>query len=96
MKRALRFALSTVAFAGIWLIMLFHAQILPGLELSPAVDLVIPAIPLWLLVTFGSYSLANLGWALIIFGDCPAAQVSLLKEIQTAKMDLRSHGVSID
>eukprot|EP00842_Homolaphlyctis_polyrhiza_P004057 jgi/Hompol1/4652/HPOL_003805-RA len=53
-------------------------------------------IPLWLLVTFGSYSLANIGWALVTFGDCPDAQISLLKEIQTAKMDLRSRGVSID
>ena len=53
-------------------------------------------IPLWLLVTFGSYSLANIGWALFTFGDCPEAHLSLIKEIQNAKMELRSKSVSID
>ncbi|KAH6565816.1 hypothetical protein BASA50_008378 [Batrachochytrium salamandrivorans] len=96
MGRALRFALSTLAFTAIWVVLLFHSITLPGLDIPPTVDKIVPMIPLWVIVSFGSYSLANIGWALFTFGDCPAAQVSLLKEIHSAKMDLRSSGVSID
>ena len=53
-------------------------------------------------MTFGSYSLASIGLALISFGNCEEAAVELAKvkgliqEIQTAKMQLRSKGVTID
>jgi hypothetical protein len=50
-------------------------------------------VPLWCLVTFGSYSLANIGYALLTFGDCPEARLSLLQEISEAKKDLKSKGI---
>ncbi|KAL2913747.1 Dolichol-phosphate mannosyltransferase subunit 3 [Polyrhizophydium stewartii] len=96
MSRAVRFVLAFVLFFAAWATLLFHNRTLPDLVLPPVFDKIIPVIPLWLLVTFGSYSLANIGWALVTFGDCPDAQASLLKEIQAAKMDLRSRGVSVD
>ncbi|KAJ3018098.1 hypothetical protein HKX48_003174 [Thoreauomyces humboldtii] len=56
----------------------------------------ITAFPLWVVVTFGAYSLGTIGWALITFGDCPAAHASLLLDIQAAKSDLRAKHVTVD
>ncbi|KAI8843066.1 dolichol-phosphate mannosyltransferase subunit 3, partial [Chytridium lagenaria] len=53
-------------------------------------------VPLWLLVTFGSYSLGSVGYALLTFNDCPEAHRSLVQEIHMAKDDLRRKGVSVD
>ncbi|KAI9104827.1 dolichol-phosphate mannosyltransferase subunit 3 [Phlyctochytrium arcticum] len=57
---------------------------------------IVPIIPLWVLVAFGSYSLATIGYSLATFGDCPEAHHSLMAEIQTAKADMRSKGLVVD
>ncbi|KAI9348613.1 dolichol-phosphate mannosyltransferase subunit 3-domain-containing protein [Obelidium mucronatum] len=59
-------------------------------------DDIAPVLPLWLLVAFGSYSLFSIGYALVTFGDCPDAYLSLLKEITEAKTDLKRRGVQIE
>jgi len=59
-------------------------------------DQIIPLLPWWVLVSFGSYSLASLGWGLWSFRDCPDAYEELLQEIQEAKNDLRAKGVTVD
>ncbi|KAI8930129.1 dolichol-phosphate mannosyltransferase subunit 3, partial [Entophlyctis helioformis] len=96
MSRATRMLSAAFLLTLLWLVLLFHSDTIPAITFPPVADQILPAIPLWLLVTFGAYSLANIGWSLFTFGDCPDAHVSLLKEIQAAKMDLRSRGVSID
>jgi len=53
-------------------------------------------LPLWALVTLGAYLLASMGWSLMTFNDVPKAYESLLKEIDTARADLRSKGVDVD
>ncbi|KXN69277.1 dolichol-phosphate mannosyltransferase subunit 3 [Conidiobolus coronatus NRRL 28638] len=55
-----------------------------------------PTFPWVALVSFGAYSLANIGWALITFRDCPEAHQELMVEIQQAKADLRAKKVQID
>ncbi|KAL0952198.1 hypothetical protein HGRIS_008807 [Hohenbuehelia grisea] len=57
---------------------------------------VLPALPWWLLVSFGSYSLWSIGWGLFTFRDCPEAYTELLGEIAQAKNELRAKGVSVD
>jgi len=37
-----------------------------------------------------------MGWSLMTFNDVPKAYESLLKEIDTARADLRSKGVDVD
>lgn len=49
--------------------------------------------PSWLLLTFGSLSLGNIGFSLFTFGDCPEAKEELLRDIQAAKADLSKAGV---
>jgi len=53
-------------------------------------------LPLWALVTLGAYLLGSMGWSLMTFNDVPKAYESLLKEIDTARADLRSKGVDVD
>ncbi|KAL1748347.1 dolichol-phosphate mannosyltransferase subunit 3 [Schizophyllum fasciatum] len=73
------------------------AQILP-VPLIPGdiAEQILPLIPWWLLVSFGSYSLWSLGWGLWTFRDCPEAYEELMLEITQAKTELRAKGVSVD
>lgn len=57
---------------------------------------IIPLLPLWAVVTFGSYALATLGWGVFTFNDTEEAYHELKAEIQQAKAELRSKGVSMD
>ena len=36
-------------------------------------------LPLWALVSFGSYSLASIAYSLIVFRDCPEAHAELMQ-----------------
>ncbi|CAN6674802.1 hypothetical protein TRVA0_066S00188 [Trichomonascus vanleenenianus] len=57
---------------------------------------IIPVLPFWALVTFGSYSLASLGWGVLTFKDKEAKYKELLLQIDQAKKELRAKGVDID
>ncbi|KAI9789306.1 MAG: hypothetical protein M1833_002430 [Piccolia ochrophora] len=59
-------------------------------------DEVIPVLPFWALVSFGAYLLAALGWGVLTFNDVPAAYSSLMKEIDTARGELKAKGVEVD
>ncbi|KZT51230.1 dolichol-phosphate mannosyltransferase subunit 3 [Calocera cornea HHB12733] len=95
MTRASRFviigAICTLIYA------LLYLRIIPVPFLSKQVaDELLPVIPWWLLVSFGSYSLGSLGMGLLTFRDCPDAHQELLMEISEAKNDLRLKGVEVD
>jgi len=95
MTRASRFA--TYAAVGASLYFLIWLSILPVPLLDPEVkDEILPVIPWWLIVSFGSYSLYSLGMGLYTFNDVPEAYEELMKEIADAKNDLRAKGVSVD
>ncbi|KAI9279414.1 dolichol-phosphate mannosyltransferase subunit 3 [Umbelopsis sp. AD052] len=59
-------------------------------------DDIIPVLPWWALVSFGSYCLGTLGWNVMTFGECPEAYDELMREISEAKGDLRSKGMNIN
>ena len=59
-------------------------------------DEILPALPLWAVVTLGSYMLGSIGWHLVIFNEAEDARKSLEKEIEVARGELRSKGVSVD
>ncbi|KAI1314499.1 hypothetical protein EDD11_002116 [Mortierella claussenii] len=52
-------------------------------------------LPWWALVSFGAYSLGNIGYHVLTFRDCPEAYEELQVQISQAQSDLRSKGVSI-
>lgn len=57
---------------------------------------VLPVLPFWILVTFGAYSLGNIGYSLFTFRDCKGAYIELMEEIQMAKDDLRKYKILVD
>ncbi|KAN0080405.1 Dolichol-phosphate mannosyltransferase subunit 3 [Tylopilus felleus] len=95
MARAHRIAIVASAFIVVYLLALFAVLPLPFLDPDVVAQL-LHVIPWWLLVSFGAYSLASLGWGLFTFQDCPDAYHELLEEINDAKHDLRTKGVSVD
>ncbi|KAG5367125.1 Dolichol-phosphate mannosyltransferase subunit 3 [Yarrowia sp. B02] len=56
---------------------------------------IVPLLPFWLLVSFGSYSLGTLGWDILSFNDKPEKYAELKEQIKLAKADLKSKGVSV-
>lgn len=59
-------------------------------------DEIVPVLPFWTLVSFGSYLLGKLGWGLLTFNDVPEAHKELMGEIEMAREDLRKKGVDVD
>ncbi|EGO03046.1 hypothetical protein SERLA73DRAFT_47337 [Serpula lacrymans var. lacrymans S7.3] len=95
MARAHRVALASTFLITLYILALYTILPVPLVDAEVAKD-VLPLIPWWLLVSFGSYSLWSLGWGLFTFRDCPEAYEELLKEINEAKNDLRTKGVTVD
>ncbi|TVY25037.1 Dolichol-phosphate mannosyltransferase subunit [Lachnellula hyalina] len=70
------------------------------LQLIPLPELIlteiIPVLPFWALVSFGSYLLFKLGFGVFTFNDVPKAHAELMNEIDLARADLRTKGVEVD
>ncbi|XP_037119449.1 dolichol-phosphate mannosyltransferase subunit 3 isoform X1 [Syngnathus acus] len=52
-------------------------------------------MPLYLLVSFGCYSLATVGYRVATFNDCQEAAQELQVQIKEAKEDLRKKGLKM-
>ncbi|CAF9920677.1 MAG: hypothetical protein GOMPHAMPRED_002107 [Gomphillus americanus] len=57
---------------------------------------IIPVLPLWAIVSFGAFLLFKLGLGVFTFNNVPKAYDSLMVEIEEAKKDLRSKGITVD
>lgn len=57
---------------------------------------ILPYIPYWGLVSFGSYSLATLGWGVLTFKDKEEKYTELLGQIDEAKQFYSSKGLQLD
>lgn len=53
-------------------------------------------LPLWSLVSFGSWLLFKLGWGVFTFNDVPQAHKELMAEIEIARKDLKANGIDVD
>ncbi|KAJ3851589.1 dolichol-phosphate mannosyltransferase subunit 3 [Lentinula lateritia] len=95
MTRAQRIAVISTTLTALYLLTFFEILQVPLVE-GAVVQEILPVLPWWLLVSFGSYSLWSLGWGLLTFRDCPEAYEELLAEISQAKNELRSRGVTVD
>ncbi|KXS15979.1 hypothetical protein M427DRAFT_123257 [Gonapodya prolifera JEL478] len=93
-RRASFLVYTTIALIA-WILVLFHDSLAPGVEVPAYVDEVVPALPLWVLVSLGSYLLWSLGQALFEFRDCPEAFDSLQVDVARAKAELRTRGLPI-
>ncbi|KAF9446502.1 dolichol-phosphate mannosyltransferase subunit 3 [Macrolepiota fuliginosa MF-IS2] len=95
MARVHRVALYASIATSLYLLVLFQLISVPLVD-TEIVEQLLPVLPWWLLVSFGSYSLWSLGWGLFTFRDCPEAYTELLGEISQAKNYLRAKGVTVD
>lgn len=95
MARAHRVALIATPTTALYLLLFFNLVPVPLLDAKIA-EQILPVIPWWLLVTFGSYCLGSIGMGLFNLRECPEAYNELLVEITEAKNDLRTKGVTVD
>ncbi|KZP24154.1 dolichol-phosphate mannosyltransferase subunit 3, partial [Athelia psychrophila] len=95
MARVHRLAAILTILASLYALLFFAILPVPFVE-HAIVEKVLPTIPWWALVSFGSYSLWSMGWGLWSVRDCPDAYNELLEEISLAKNDLRTKGVTVD
>lgn len=95
MSRATRVALLSAIFSITYFLVLFAFIPVP-LIAKEQTEQILPVLPWWLLVSFGSYALGSLGHGLYTFRECTDAYTELLSEISLAKSELQLKGVSVD
>ncbi|KAF8195129.1 dolichol-phosphate mannosyltransferase subunit 3 [Pholiota molesta] len=95
MARVHRVAVTATIIAVAYFLTFFEFLSVPLLEAGTAAQ-ILPVLPWWLLVSFGSYCLWSIGLGLVTLRECPEAYDELLGEITEAKNDLRAKGVSVD
>ncbi|KAF8481000.1 dolichol-phosphate mannosyltransferase subunit 3 [Russula ochroleuca] len=95
MIRAARVALWSAVFFIAYFLALFAFIPVPFFSKEHA-EQVLPVLPWWLLVSFGSYTLWSLGHGLYTYRECTDAYTELLTEISQAKSELQVKGVSVD
>jgi len=95
MTRAARVALSLAIFFIAYFLALFAFIPTPFFSEEHA-EQILPVLPWWLLISFGSYTLWSLGHGLYTYRECTDAYTELLSEITQAKSELRAKGVSVD
>lgn len=83
MKRYQRFLAGAVVLALAWLAAMHCCSKDIGLFASSQAKQIVPVLPLYLIVTYGAYSLASIGWSLIVFNDVPH-EAALLEKVQAA------------
>ncbi|KAI0035157.1 dolichol-phosphate mannosyltransferase subunit 3 [Vararia minispora EC-137] len=95
MTRGIRVAAWAGILSVIYLLALFSYIPVPLLT-EEQTEQVLPVIPWWLLVSFGSFALWSMGHGLYSYRDADQAYTELLAEISQAKAELRDKGVSVD
>ncbi|KAF9476939.1 dolichol-phosphate mannosyltransferase subunit 3 [Pholiota conissans] len=95
MARAHRVALTAFIITVAYFLTLFDFLSVPLLDAAYAEQL-LPVLPWWFLVSFGSYCLWSIGLGLVTLRECPEAYDELVGEIAEAKNELRTRGVTVD
>ncbi|KAI5087238.1 dolichol-phosphate mannosyltransferase subunit 3, partial [Silurus meridionalis] len=92
MTKLLEWLLGVSLFAVAWGLVTFD---LLGLQLPTVYKEVAWPMPVYLLVVFGCYSLATVGYRVATFNDCEDAAKELQAQIQEAKQDLKKKGLKM-
>ncbi|MEQ2213638.1 hypothetical protein XENOCAPTIV_018292, partial [Xenoophorus captivus] len=90
MTKLLQWLLGVSLLGAIWTVVAFD---LLELSLPRTYREVAWPMPLYLLVSFGCYSLATVGYRVATFNDCDEAARELQEQIKEAKDDLKKKGL---
>ncbi|MEQ2268392.1 Dolichol-phosphate mannosyltransferase subunit 3, partial [Xenotaenia resolanae] len=90
MTKLLQWLLGVSLLGAIWAVVAFD---LLELSLTRTYREVAWPMPLYLLVSFGCYSLATVGYRVATFNDCDEAARELQEQIKEAKDDLKKKGL---
>ncbi|KAG9355325.1 hypothetical protein JZ751_000163 [Albula glossodonta] len=90
MTKLLQWLLGVSVLGLAWGLLTFD---LLDLQLPHAYREVVWPMPVYLLVVFGCYSLATVGFRVATFNDCEEAAKELQAQIQEAKLDLQKKGL---
>ncbi|XP_077319947.1 dolichol-phosphate mannosyltransferase subunit 3 [Lithobates pipiens] len=91
MTKLVQWLLGLILLGGAWATLTFD---LLGLDPPRACWEVVWPLPVYLLVAFGCYSLATIGYRLATFNDCEDAAHQLQDQIRQAKRELSQRGMS--
>ncbi|XP_069807054.1 dolichol-phosphate mannosyltransferase subunit 3 [Dendropsophus ebraccatus] len=90
MTKLAEWMLGLILVGGVWVTLTFD---LVGVALPRACWEVVWPFPVYLLVAFGCYSLATVGYRVATFNDCEEAARQLQAQIHEAKADLKRRGL---
>ncbi|KAG5842854.1 hypothetical protein ANANG_G00182170 [Anguilla anguilla] len=90
MTKLLQWLLGASVFGVAWGLVVLD---LMNLRLPRAYREVAWPMPMYLLVVFGCYSLATVGYRVATFNDCREAAKELQAQIQEANLDLQKKGL---
>lgn len=92
MTKLLEWLFGVSLLGAVWALVTFD---LLDLSLPKTYREVAWPMPLYLLVSFGCYSLATVGYRVAVFNDCEEAAKELQEQIKEAKEDLRKKGLKM-
>lgn len=92
MTKLLEWVFGVSVIGAAWALVTFD---LLNLRLPEAYKEVAWPMPVYLLVVFGCYSLATVGYRVATFNDCEEASKELQDQIKEAKEDLRKKGLKM-
>lgn len=92
MTKLLEWVFGVSVIGAAWALVTFD---LLNLRLPVAYKEVAWPMPVYLLVVFGCYSLATVGYRVATFNDCEEASKELQDQIKEAKEDLRRKGLKM-
>lgn len=90
MTKLLQWLFGVSVLAAVWALVTFD---LLQLSLPHTFREVAWPMPVYLLVSFGCYSLSIVGYRVATFNDCEEAAKELLLQIREAKEDLKKKGL---
>lgn len=80
MKRYQRMAAGAGLLVLLWAAAMFCCSRDVGVFASKQAKTIVPVLPLYFIVSYGAYSLASIGWALVVFNDVPH-EAALLEKV---------------
>uniref|UniRef100_A0A3Q3AF49 Dolichol-phosphate mannosyltransferase subunit 3 n=2 Tax=Kryptolebias marmoratus TaxID=37003 RepID=A0A3Q3AF49_KRYMA len=92
MTKLMQWLFGVSLLATAWAVVTFD---LFGLSFPPEYREVAWPMPVYLLVSFGCFSLATVGYRVATFNDCDEAARELQDQIKEAKEDLRKKGLKL-